>query len=167
MTAEAWIALVGVVVSIVLSWSVAKDHTHKEALANAEWRGRIGAQVDAMWRLVFRTGTSEGLASGILSHNSPITANLEAFNQHPDLVAKLREFYENAGSKLSDIDLLIEIENRFTPELEAFEVAHDLKPAAALAVACYLLRPNMKFFDRRKQDRPNAQADPMQGESNG
>lgn len=150
MTPNAWIALAGLLGSWFISWTVAKDNAHKEALANAEWRGKTGAQIDTLYRIIFRTGTREGIDSGVLNQNSPITVNVEAFRQHPDLLAKLREFYEAEGSKLSDLELVIAIEKRFPEELQAFEAQHNLTPAATLAAAAYLLRPEMKFSERRK-----------------
>jgi hypothetical protein len=150
LTPQTWISIVGIVVSVLLSWSVAKDHAHREALANERWRGIISAQMEMVYRVVFKTGTIEGLAAGILNHNSPITASLNAFEEHPELLAKLREFYATVGVHLSDLDLLVEIEKRFAPEMDAFEQAHSLKPAAALAAACYLLRPQMKLFEKFK-----------------
>lgn len=150
MTPNAWIALAGVLGSWFISWTVAQSNAHREALANAEWRGKTGAQIDTLYRIIFRTGTKEGVDSGVLSQNSPITVNVEAFGQHPDLLMKLRKFYEAEGSKLSDLELMIEIEKRFPADLQAFESQHNLTPAATLAAACYLLRPEMKLFERRK-----------------
>jgi dihydroorotase len=150
LTPHDWITIAGICVSVVLSYSVAKEHTHKEALANAEWRGKIGATVETMYRIIFKTGTQEGIAAGILNQNSPITANVEAFDQHPELLAKLRTFYSTVGCTLSDLDLLVEIEKRFGVEMEEFERAHNLKPAASLAAACYVVRPTMKLFERYK-----------------
>lgn len=150
MTPSNWISLLSILVSALIAWSVSKDHTHREAVANAEWRGKISAQMDTLYRITFKTGAAEGIAAGILSHNSPITANVDAFEAHPELVAKLRTFYATVGCTLSDLDLLVEIEKRFSEDLDAFEHAHNLKPAASLAAACYLLRPQMKLFERFK-----------------
>jgi hypothetical protein len=151
MTTEAVISLAGVITSVLASWLVARDHTHRDAVANAEWRGKISERVDAMYRIIFRTGISDGLHAGVLNQNSPITINVEAFREHPDLLGKLQQFYNAAGKSLSDLDLLVEIEKRFGDELDSFEKAHNLKPAASLAAVCYLLRPEMKLFDKYKE----------------
>lgn len=152
MTPDNWLTLLGIVISIVISWSISAQARQSVELKNAEWRGKMETKVNAMWGLLFRKASLEGLETGLLRSDSPIHINIEAFTNHPQFVKKLREFYAASGNKLSDLDLLVEIENRFSSELTALELEHHLKNGASLAAACFLVRPEMTLFNHQPID---------------
>lgn len=168
MTIEALItAGVGAALSIVGSFLAVQRANHLQELKQAEWRGSINTKVDAMWRIIFRKATIEGLDTGVLDIRSPITANLSAFSEHPDLVQKLRNFYQEKGHKLTDLDLLVQIETTFSDELSRFEMAHQLRAGGSIAAACYLLRPGMPLFNEEHAKQWKKMAEEKKLQENG
>jgi len=150
MTGESvLVALGGVIAAILGSYVIVRHSDYERQLVDERWRGGIETKVDAMWKVLFRAATFDGLVGGILQTKSPIHVNLDAFKTHPELVKKLKDFYETTGKNLKDLELFVELENRFSADFSQFERQHGLRAVASVAAACYLLRPEMSIFDHR------------------
>ncbi len=143
-------ALIGGAVTVVASWIVIVQTNHQRALDDAQWHGKMTMMVSALWIRVFSNAVVEGMSIGWLEKNSPIRTTPNAFSQHPKLVEDLQSFYEQEGKNLNDLELLVAVERRFAKELLELETAHEVKNGAALAAACYLVRPGMELYDPSK-----------------
>lgn len=111
------------------------------------WRlGQLQLKVDTMWMFQVNRMQSEAVIAGVAKVNSPITVSDEAKKWMTPLVAPIRDFYAKLGRRMSDAELMLEIERRFGDQiLRDVCIPHGLAHGACLLIALQAIRdPNIK-----------------------
>lgn len=77
----------------------------------------LTVKVDTMWGFQLRRMQGEAVNAGFATVNSPITPTDNAKRLVAPLMGPVREFYVKIGRRMSDADLMLEIERRFGDDI--------------------------------------------------
>ncbi len=101
--------LISIALSVLALLSIA--YTVSVRLAKLELK------VDTIWDFLVRRAFSEAIEKGAATMNSPITITPESSALMQEMRPALRIYYCEHGYKLSDSELMLDIERRFGNEL--------------------------------------------------
>lgn len=74
---------------------------------------KIEVKVDTMWSFLMRRAIAEVVFKGLADMNSPIVIRKEAKALFRGLTEDLRSFYRGLGKELTDVDLIMLLEQQF------------------------------------------------------
>lgn len=126
-------------------WEQRKDHEDAET---RDRLSRVESKVDVLWNFLLRRSISEGLNSGFLTRESPLKANVQILERHPEVIGDIKAWYETEGCQLLDLDLFVEIERRFNVPLHALCEHEGMMDGACLAAMFFMLRPESVLFEK-------------------
>jgi hypothetical protein len=151
MTPAEWVSCVIAALALAITvW----NSTRSNDLKTEKRLTQMETKIDTIWGLVFRGGVSEAIVGGLFERNSPLQLNLGAV-ENSTLFDDIKKWYmDSNGSKWSDIELLVELENAFGAAMQQFcEASHfKVKPGGALATALYVCRPDAYIFAKLPED---------------
>ena len=103
--------------------------------------GRLSLKVDTMWEFTLRRGKSEAVDKGFATMNSPFIVTEEAKRRMEPLMTDIRETYRKLGEYVSDVDLMVELEQHYGDRmLTEVCIPCGFYMGACLAIAVQLLR---------------------------
>ena len=103
--------------------------------------GTLAIKVDTLWEFLMKRGTIEGLERGFLKANSPLAVTPEIRAAFDPIMEELLTFYPADGHKMKDLDLMFEMERRFSNKIiEAICIPLHVTNGACLVIAAKLLR---------------------------
>jgi hypothetical protein len=101
----------------------------------------IEFKVNTLWDFTMRRALSEGLHKGVLHMNSPVSIVEDSKILFNGLGEDLKKFYKRRGSKLSERDLMIAIEEEFGDRLlHEVCIPHGLSAGSCLIAASIIAK---------------------------
>ncbi len=78
---------------------------------------KLELKVETIWDFLVRRAFSEAVEKGVAKMNSPVSITPEARNMMGEMIPILQYYYKQEGYKLSDGELMLDIERRFGDDL--------------------------------------------------
>lgn len=110
-------------------------------------QSRIESRMEILWAFHIRRGISEAVEHGLLTSNSPLELKKNVVPKYPSLFESVRDFYDRlGGKKLSDVELVAQMEDRFWPMIKPLCLKEKINDGACLAILLHTVRPESKYF---------------------
>lgn len=97
---------------------------------------KMELKVETTWDFLMRRAVSEAVMTGVAVKNSPVVVNDEAKKWMKPILGPIRDFYKSLGRKMTEYELMMEIERRFGEQiLDEVCIPHGLSQGACLLIA--------------------------------